>query len=148
MAIKILSDNIVLVALPAEPRTRQELADIAEKASKKCDFDIIMDFSHVEVLFSASISNLITLRSWVEDAGRKIVFYNVAVITRCIFDVAGIHSLFEFAKDEDEALTIINRHRSGQMQPAETDEKQNAAGRKSSARSRLRRIFGFHIFKK
>ena len=126
MAIKTLSDNIVLVALPAEPRTRQELADITEKASKKCDFDIIMDFSHVEVLFSASISNLITLRSWVEGAGRKIVFYNVAVITKCIFDVAGIHSLFEFAKDEDEALTIINRHRSGQMQPAEPDKKQDA----------------------
>jgi anti-anti-sigma regulatory factor len=146
MAIKTLSDNIVLVVLPPEPRIRQELDDIAEKASKKCDFDIIMDFSHVEVLFSASISNLITLRSWVEGAGRKLVFYNVAVITRCIFDVAGIHSLFEFAKDEDEALTIINRHRSGQLQSAETDEKQSAA--KLSARSRLRRIFGFHIFKR
>jgi hypothetical protein len=107
-----------------------------------------MDFSHVEVLSSASISNLITLRSWVEGAGRKMVFYNVAVITRCIFDVAGIHSLFEFAKDEDEALTIISRHRYSQMQSAETDEKQSAAGRKLSARSRLRRIFGFHIFKK
>jgi anti-anti-sigma regulatory factor len=148
MAIKTLSDNIVLVAPPPEPRTRQELADIAEKASKKCDFDIIIDFSHIEVLFSESISNLITLRSWVEGAGRKMVFCNVAVITRCIFDVAGIHSPFEFAKDEDEALTIINRHRSGQMPLADTDKKQNTAERKLSVRSRLRRIFGFHIFKR
>jgi anti-anti-sigma regulatory factor len=126
MTIKTLSDNIVLVALPAEPRTKQEIADIAEKASKKCNFDIIMDFSHVEVLFSASISNLITLRSWVEGAGRKMVFYNVAVITKCIFDVASINSLFELAKDEDEALTIISRHRRGRTQSAEPDKKQDA----------------------
>jgi hypothetical protein len=48
MAIKTLLDNIVLVAPPPEPRTRQELADIAEKAGKNCNFDIIMDFSNHE----------------------------------------------------------------------------------------------------
>ena len=148
MAIKTLSDNIVLVVLPAEPRTRHELADIAEMSSKKCNFDVIIDFSYVEVLTSVSISNLMTLRSWVVGEGRKLVFYNVPVITKCIFDVAGINRLFEFADNQDEALNIIRKARLSQPDSVEADKKQSASGGKSSARSSLRRIFGFNIFKK
>jgi anti-anti-sigma regulatory factor len=107
MTMEVLSDNIVSIELPAEPRAEQELANIAEECSKKFSYDIILDFTYPEVLTSSSISNLTSLRSWVEKAGRKLVLYNVRVITRCIFDVAGITSLFEFAKDKDDALRII-----------------------------------------
>lgn len=124
MAVKELSDDIVSVVLSAEPRTRRELADIAERCSKKCNFDVIIDFHFVEVLTSTSISDLTTLRGWVEGAGRKLVLYNVRVITRCIFDVAGINGLFELANDENDALRVIRESRRHQKQSADSDKKQ------------------------
>ena len=115
MTMEVLSDNIVSIELPPEPRARQELADIAEECSNKCDYDIIVDFTYPEVLTSSSISTLIILRSCCEKAGRKLVLCNVRVITRCIFDVAGITSLFEFAKDKDDALRIMKEARRNQL---------------------------------
>ena len=142
MSVKTLSDDIVIIVLPAEPRTRRELADITERCSKKCNFDVMIDFHFVEVLTSTSISDLITLRSWVEGADRKLVLYNVRVITRCIFDVAGIDGLFKFADDQDDALRVIRKARRHRQQSADTDKKQNTSAKKSSVRSKLRRILG------
>jgi anti-anti-sigma regulatory factor len=148
MAVKELSDDIVSVVLSAEPRTRRELADITERCSKKCNFDIIIDFHFVEVLASTSISDLIALRGWVEGAGRKLVLYNVRVITRCIFDVAGTNYLFEFAKDENDALRVIKESRRSQQYSADADKNQNALTKNSFVRSSLRRIFGHRILKR
>jgi anti-anti-sigma regulatory factor len=148
MAVKTLSDNIISVVLSAEPRTRQELAAVSEETSQKCSFDVIIDFTYVEVLTSSSISNLITLRSWVKGAGRKLVLYKVKVITKCIFDVAGIQSLFEFADDQDEALAIIKKYRLSQQDSAATSSQQAAQGGETFTRSKKRGLFGFHIFKK
>jgi len=115
MAVKALSDEILILTLSSEPKANLELGAFNEKISTDVNSDVIIDFSYVQVLTSPSISNLLMLRSMLNDGGRKLVLCNVAVITKCIFDVAGLDAVFNFAEDRSAALTMIRntRNRTG-----------------------------------
>jgi len=136
MAVKTLSDEILIVTLSSEPKANVELGSFNEKISDDCNSDVIIDFSYVQVLTSPSISNLLVLRSLLNDCGRKLVLCNVAVITKCIFDVAGLDSVFKFANDRSAALTMIRntRNRTG-YRPSSKKNKHKFASSKSNGKS-------------
>ena len=104
-----LTEDVIYVVLPPEPRIREKLKELNEKVSKNCDFNIVIDFSYIEVVTSTSISNLITLQNWLDGSGYKLVLCNVAVVTKCIFDVAGLDKVFKFAVDKFDALSILKQ---------------------------------------
>jgi anti-anti-sigma factor len=110
MELVRLIESVVYIELPAEPRLRKALAAINERVLKDCNFDLIIDFNFVEVLSSIGISNLITLQNLLKSAGYKLVLCNVKVITKCIFDVAGIDKLFTFADNKDSALALLTQN--------------------------------------
>jgi len=107
MGIQNISENVVLVALPPEPQIGEELRAVNKMVSTRCDFDVIIDFSRVEILISPNISNLLILHNWLDGCGRKLILYNVSFITKCIFDVAGLDTLFNFADDKSAALAAL-----------------------------------------
>jgi anti-anti-sigma regulatory factor len=107
MEMEKLTEDVIYVVLPPEPRIRDKLKELNEKVSKSCDFNVVIDFSYIEVLTSTSISNLITLQNWLNKSGYKLVFCNVAVVTKCIFDVAGLEKVFRFAVDKFDALSTL-----------------------------------------
>lgn len=109
MEVEKLTENIAYVVLPSEPRAKSELKELNEMVSQKCNFDLVIDFSYVEVLASTSISNLITLQNWLKGSGNKLVLCKVSVVTKCIFDVAGLDKAFTFADDKFAALSILNQ---------------------------------------
>ena len=70
--------------------------------------DVVIDFSIVEVLSSSSLSNLLILRGMLEERGRSLVLCNVSVITKCIFRVAGLDEVFDFADDKPTAVAAVH----------------------------------------
>ena len=110
MAIQKLSEAVLCVELPsAGPKIAEELNTVNEMVSEKCTYNVIVDFFRVEVLNSWNISTLLALRSLLEDSGYQLVLFNVRVVTKCIFTVAGLRKVFEFAKNKEAALAALQR---------------------------------------
>jgi anti-anti-sigma regulatory factor len=110
MGITNLSEDIILVVLPSDRSERaDELKNLNETVTDKCQCDVIVDCSNVEIINSWNISNLLILRGILEDAGRKLILCSVSTVTRCIFVVAGLSEVFVFADDRSAALDIIRR---------------------------------------
>jgi anti-anti-sigma factor len=108
MAIKNWSDNIVIVNLHEELRISAELKSVNEIISNRDDCDVIMDFSDVDIVTSSDICNLIILHTLLHKRGRRLILCNVAVLTKCIFTVAGLDELFDFADDKDVQTVIAD----------------------------------------
>ena len=108
METQNLPDNVILVKLSSnEPKISDELKELNETTSSKNDCDVVLDFSHVEIINSANISNLLLLRGFLEKNGRRLILYNVQTITKCIFVVAGLTETFIFIDDMEEVLKTV-----------------------------------------
>jgi anti-anti-sigma regulatory factor len=108
MGIRNLSENIILVELSSDGSVRaDELKNLNETISNKCQYDVVVDFYKVEIINSWNISNLLILRGMLEDAGRKLILCNINTLTRYIFVVAGLSEIFVFADDRSAALAAV-----------------------------------------
>jgi anti-anti-sigma regulatory factor len=108
MGMKKISKDVLLVELPSKsPRIANELKAVNEIVSKKGSCDVIIDFSQVEIINSSNISNLLILHNLQEGVGRRLILCNVATVTKCIFVVAGLNELFDFAEDRESALETV-----------------------------------------
>lgn len=108
MAIRKLTEDIILVELPSEASKRSdELKQVNEMLGAKSNCDVIADLSSVEIIQSWNISNLLILRGMLEDAGRQLILCGVTTLTKCIFRVAGLNDVFTFAKDMPAAEELI-----------------------------------------
>ena len=113
MAIQQLSEDVLLVELPsAGSKIDEELNAVNEMVSKNGNYHVLIDFFRVELFNSWNISTLLALRSLLEESGHQLVFYGVRVVTKCIFTVAGLKKVFVFAKNQEEALSILSNSRS------------------------------------
>lgn len=108
MPIEKLSENVILIVLPKEPHLSDELKDINEMISKRCDCDVIVDFSIVQIFTSVSISNLMVLRNLLNGCGHRLILCSVLFLTKCIFRVAGLNEVFDFVDDKHAALEALN----------------------------------------
>lgn len=106
MEIKHLPENILFVYL-GEPQLRDELVAVNELLSNECTDDLIIDFSNVELLTSEGISSMIILERLLNGYGHKIILCAVSPNNRQVFERTGIAPLFEFYKDEFEALESL-----------------------------------------
>ena len=93
---------------PADPKISEELKKLNEILIQKRDCDVVLDFSNVEVINSSNISNLLILRAFLENNGRKFILFHVRTITKCIFVVAGLSDLFVFIDDMEDVLKNLN----------------------------------------
>lgn len=108
MRIQNLSEDILLVELPSKgQKIAHELKAINETISGKSDRDVIIDFSKVEIINSSNISNLLIMHNLLHDSGHRLILCDVATVTKCIFVVAGLDKVFEFADDQPAALAAI-----------------------------------------
>ncbi len=104
----LVSEDVLVVELPSkEPNIADELKAVNETVSNKPNCDVIIDFSGVELITSSSISNLLILHNLLSDHGRRLILCNVAVVTKCIFTVAGLDEVFDFVSDQPAALAAV-----------------------------------------
>jgi anti-anti-sigma factor len=110
MGIKNLSKDALLVELPSKsPKIANQLKAVNETVSKNGTCDVIIDFHRVEIINSANISNLLILRNMVQNSGHRLIFCNVATVTKCIFVVAGLNDIFEFVDDRSKAMATVEQ---------------------------------------
>lgn len=107
MAIESLQDNLIVVDLPKEPETGDELKKVTELVRERGGCDVIIDFSGVDIVVSSSLSGLLELRKLVADCGQRVICCGVATSTKGIFAVTGLEPVFEFTDDKSAALQAI-----------------------------------------
>jgi len=109
MGTKNLSKDVLLVVLPSKgPKISHELKAVNETVSKKKgNQDVVIDFSGVEIINSANISNLLILHNLLQNSGHRLILCNVATVTKCIFVVAGLDKVFDFIDDQPAALAAV-----------------------------------------
>jgi len=109
MGIQNFSEDILVVTLPEQPHTSHELESINEIASNSHGHDIVIDFSKVKILTSASVCNLMILRELLSSLGRQFVLFSVPPPVRNIFTITGLEGTFQFASDKFGALDLMQR---------------------------------------
>jgi anti-anti-sigma regulatory factor len=112
MGIQNFSEDVLLITLPKQPQYGEEI-DIANKLlSDSVDFDVMVDFSKVEMLTSESICGLMILSKLLQGAGRKLVLFNLPTAIQQIFVRTGLITVFDLADDEFDAQQRIQDNKS------------------------------------
>ena len=107
MAIQNLSEGVILVSLSDKAQLSEELQIVNKIIGGGNTCDVIVDFSNAEIITSVSLSNLLILRGLLCEHGRALILCGVSVPTKCIFTVAGLDGVFEFADDKYAALGVL-----------------------------------------
>ena len=107
MGIQNWSEDIILLDLPAEPQTGDDLRSVIEAVRDRGDCDVLIDFSSVDIITSSSISALLKLRKLLEDCGHRLVFCSTAPATKGVFILTGLDEIFEFYDDKFVALAAL-----------------------------------------
>jgi len=110
MTIHNPPENLIVVDLPSrESLIADELKAVNETAGTNPACDVIINFAKVEIVTSANLSNLLILRSILTEHGHRLLLCNVSVITKCVFRVAGLDEVFEFAPDIPAAVAALQQ---------------------------------------
>lgn len=110
MEIRNLSENILLVEVSPEPDLNEELAKTIDTVRERNDAcDVVIDFSHVDIVTSSSLSKLLKLRKLLMDDNHTLVLCSVARATKGIFSVTALDSIFAIVPDRTAAVDEINR---------------------------------------
>jgi len=107
MGIQNYSEDILLVTLPEQPQYGQEIDIVNRLLGDSVDFDVMVDFSKVEMLTSETICGLMILSKLLEGSGRKLVLYNLSSQIKQIFLRTGLITVFDLADDNFDALEHI-----------------------------------------
>jgi anti-anti-sigma regulatory factor len=107
MGIQNFSEDVLLITLPEQPQYGQEIEIVNKLLSDSVDFDVMVDFSKVEILTSGSICGLMILDKLLKGSGRKLAFFNIPSAIKQIFVRTGLMAVFDLADDEFDAIQHI-----------------------------------------
>ncbi len=115
MSIEQWSESIVLVELPCEPQTREELIHLVRYVRDRGNCDVVIDFSKVNIMTSASMAALLRLKKLLEDCAHRLSLCCVGPATRGILSVTGLENFFEIFDDRFDVLATVQALPSGEM---------------------------------
>ena len=107
MGIHRWSEDMILVDLPRELEKQNELQTVIGMVRDRGDYDVVIDFSHVDVVGGACLAGLLEVQRLLNDCGHKLTLCSVAPATKGIFTIARLDDLFEFAEDRFAALASL-----------------------------------------
>ena len=109
--IRKLSKDVLMVTLHREPFSYcyHGFAAINQIIANKGGYDVIINFHMVKVATSSILCNLLILHKLLSDNGHRLVLCNINFLSKCVFRVAGLRSVFDFADDESDALATLER---------------------------------------
>ena len=107
MGIQNFSEDVLLIILPEQPQHGQEIEIVIRLLRDSVGFDVVVDFSEVEILTSGSICGLITLDKLLKGSGRKLVFFDIPSAIKQIFVRTGLMAVFDLADDQFDAIQHI-----------------------------------------
>lgn len=107
MSIHRWSEDVILVDLPRELERHNELQTVIEMVRDRGDCDVVIDFSHVDVVGGACLAGLLEVRRLLHDCGHKLTLCSVAPATKGVLTIARLDDLFEFVEDRFAALADL-----------------------------------------
>ena len=107
MSIEIQSEDVLVITLPAEPEIRKVLDNLLKLLQEGRPYDVVVDFSVVDIMTSLTLSGFLKLRELLANRGRRLIFSNTAPITKDIFRTTCFTGLFDFIDDKAEALSSL-----------------------------------------
>ena len=102
-----LSEQVLLVIVPRHSRDGRDLEIATDMANPQEGRHVIVDFSHIEILTSGLLSQLMILERQLDALDKKLVLCCVPVEIMNLFKCVGLQSLFHFAEDQDAALKSL-----------------------------------------
>jgi anti-anti-sigma factor len=99
MSIHLGSEDVILVDLPRELENHSELQTVIGMVRDGNNCDVVVDFSHVEVVGGACLTGLLELRQLLHDCGHTLTLCCVVPAIKGVFAIARLDDLFEFAED-------------------------------------------------
>jgi len=109
MDTRLLEPDVLYALLPSEPQLRPELALLRQRLGESEEKHLILDLSRIEIITSPSIGALLLLRRQLSQRGRNLVLCSARLATKCIFRVAGLDTLLDFAADRTDAMAVVRR---------------------------------------
>jgi anti-anti-sigma regulatory factor len=116
MGIQSISEDILLITLPAQPQNGDELDVVNKMFGDDVDRDVVVDLAKVEILTSGTICGLMILDRLLRGAGRQLVLFNVPSLIKQVFVRTGLLTVFEFAVNELAALQQVRSRRTSWAQ--------------------------------
>lgn len=107
MSVEHWSKEVVLVNLPREPETAEELAYVTQLICEGHSFDVIVDCSEVETITSCSRSRLASLYRELFYCGRRLVLCNPSSFAKSVLHSSGLAKVLDFVSDRTSALANI-----------------------------------------
>lgn len=107
MSFEYWSDDVLLVSLPADPEVSNELGTVVEMVRDKRHYHVVIDFSGVHFITSATIAELLKLRELMTESDRCLVLCSVSKLIKGVFTIAALSHAFQFADDASAALKRI-----------------------------------------
>jgi len=107
MSIHRWSEDMILVDLPRELEKQNELQVVIGIVRNRGDCDVVIDFSHVDVVGGACLAGLLEVQRLLHDCGHKLTLCSVAPAIKGVFTIARLDDLFEFAEDRFAALASL-----------------------------------------
>lgn len=119
------SDDILIVKLPPEPQTGDELDAIASMALERPESDVIVDLGAVDKPTCRSLCELMRLSRLVSERGHRCVFCNVGTAAERILNVYGLDRVLEIAAVSEVILQpSIEQLSSGTLELRSSDDSQ------------------------
>jgi anti-anti-sigma factor len=76
-------------------------------AQQRAGCDVVIDFSSVDIVTSASFSYLLRLQRLADDIGHRLVLCGIQAATKGIFDITGLDDVFETCEHMSEAMARL-----------------------------------------
>lgn len=110
MAIQNWSNGTLLVDLPGESKTQEELEEVVRLVQERGARDVVMDFTAVTILNSTCLATLVQLREQLLPQGRRLVLCSLGRLTHGILVVTGLTEVFDIRADRFDALAAALEH--------------------------------------
>ena len=110
MAIQNWSNGTLLVDLPGESQTQEELEEVVRLVQERRASDVVMDFTAVTILNSTCLATLVQLRKQLLSQGRRLVLCGLGRLTHGILSVTGLTEIFDIQADRFDALAAVLEH--------------------------------------
>jgi len=107
MEIRSLSKDVLLVTIRKGQHSCDELTSVNQIIAEQGNYDVIVDLSGIEIVTSLIIGRLLELRAMLHKREHRLVLCNVHFLSKCVFRVVGLRSVFEFADDKSAALATL-----------------------------------------
>ena len=107
MSIQRWSEDVILVNLPEELGKQDKLQTVITMLREEGACDVVVDFSHVQVVGGAWLTRLQKIQRLANEGGHRLTLCSVAPAIRRVFTVARLDDRFEFAEDRFSALARL-----------------------------------------